>query len=219
VQYNRDALSPVTHASIGVETRMTSPLVTVEFSDSSTLKMQAVRDGEVLSVPFRPQGIPAGRSIAAGAYSFTTGELSFDAANNHRLAPSLDYRFGEFYNGNRTGYTGGFRFRANKNFAATVSFSRDIVDLPGGVHFHTDLASLRLDQSFSTRMFLNAFIQYNNVTHQVTANIRYDFIHHPLSDVFLVYNDTRFQNVLQPVPVAQLPQRALILKVTHLLSF
>jgi hypothetical protein len=52
----------------------------------------------------------------------------------------------------------------------------------------------------------------------VRSNIRYDFIHHPLSDVFLLYNDTRFQNVLQPT-AAQAPSRALILKVTHLLSF
>ena len=93
-----------------------------------------------------------------------------------------------------------------------------MIDLPGGVSFHTDLASLRVDTSFSTRMFLNAFIQYNSVTHQILSNIRYDFIHHPLSDIFLVYNDTRFQNVLQPT-AAQIPSRALILKVTHLLSF
>ena len=58
----------------------------------------------------------------------------------------------------------------------------------------------------------------DSVTHQVLSNIRYDFIHHPLSDVFVVYNDTRFQNVLTPT-AAQLPSRALILKVTHLLSF
>jgi len=67
-------------------------------------------------------------------------------------------------------------------------------------------------------MFLNAFIQYNSVTHQWLSNIRYDFIHHPLSDIYLVYNDTRFQNVLTPT-AAQVPSRAFILKVTHLLSF
>ena len=61
-------------------------------------------------------------------------------------------------------------------------------------------------------MFLNAFIQYNSVTHQVLSNIRYDFIHHPLSDIFITYNDTHFTNGLAP-------SRQLSVKVTHLLSF
>jgi hypothetical protein len=67
-------------------------------------------------------------------------------------------------------------------------------------------------------MFLNAFIQYNSVTRQLASNIRYQFIHHPLSDVFLVYNDTRF-GTTTALPTAVPPSRALILKMTHLVSF
>ena len=67
-------------------------------------------------------------------------------------------------------------------------------------------------------MFLNAFIQYNSVTRQLASNIRYQFIHHPLSDLFLVYNDTRFRDS-GPAGLAQPPSRAVILKLTHLLSF
>jgi hypothetical protein len=85
------------------------------------------------------------------------------------------------------------------------------------VRFTTNLASLRIDGSFSTRMFLNAFIQYNSVARQLTSNIRYQFIHHPLSDVFLVYNDTRPTGVRTATPAPA--SRAIILKVTHLVSF
>ena len=106
----------------------------------------------------------------------------------------------------------------NEKFAATASLSRDDIALPGGVAFDTTLATVRLDTSFSTRMFLNAFVQYNSVTKQIASNIRYDFIHRPLSDLFLVYNDARFVNLDRPTP-AQVPTRALILKYTHLLSF
>ena len=73
--------------------------------------------------------------------------------------------------------------------------------------------SLRVDGSFSTRMFVNAFIQYNSVTHQVLSNIRYDFIHHPLSDVFVTYNDTR------DIDGALQSSKQLVFKITHLLSF
>jgi hypothetical protein len=218
VRYTRDQLNPSTAVPIGVETQTLSPVATVEFSDSSTAQLQVTRNEELLSAPFRPQGIPAGSSIAAGRYRFYDSSISYNPTNSRRIAPSGEYRYGEFYDGNRVGYTAGVRVRASAKLATTFSFSRDTIDLPAGVSFHTDLASLRIDASFSTRMFLNAFIQYNSVTHQVLSNVRYDFIHHPLSDVFLVYNDTRFRDALRPTPT-QIPSRALILKVTHLLSF
>jgi hypothetical protein len=53
---------------------------------------------------------------------------------------------------------------------------------------------------------------------QLASNIRYQFIHHPLSDLFLVYNDTRFHDTGLPGGF-QPPSRAVILKLTHLLSF
>jgi hypothetical protein len=74
--------------------------------------------------------------------------------------------------------------------------------------------SLRVDGSFSTRMFVNAYIQYNSLTRQVFTNLRYDFIHHPLSDIFIVFNETRSTGGNR-TPAS----RALVLKVTHLLSF
>jgi hypothetical protein len=195
-----------------VQTATLTPTLTAEFVDASTLAVSYARDEELLAQPFKPQGIPAGQSIPAGRYVFYTGDALYTPQNAHVIAPTFDYRFGDYYNGSRTGYTAGARVRLSRYLATTVSFSRDTIDLPT-TSFHTDLASLRIDASFSTRMFLNAFIQYNNVTHQVLSNIRYDFIHHPLSDVFITYNDTRDSNgVLQP-------SKQLVLKMTHLLSF
>ena len=40
-------------------------------------------------------------------------------------------------------------------------------------------------------MFLSSFIQYNNESDQVASNIRFRFIHRPLSDIYVVYNDVR----------------------------
>ena len=195
-----------------VQTATLTPSVTAEFVDASTVSVSMTRDEEALTRAFRPQGIPAGFSIPADRYTFNTGEVQYNPSNSHVLAPSADVRFGEFYNGNRTGFTIGARARLSEKLATTFGFSRDQIDLPD-TSFHTDLASLRIDASFSTGMFLNAFVQYNNVTHQLLSNIRYDFIHHPLSDIFIVYNETR------DTDGAVAPSRAIIVKVTHLLSF
>jgi hypothetical protein len=61
-------------------------------------------------------------------------------------------------------------------------------------------------------MFLNGLVQYNNVTDEWNSNIRFNFIHRPLSDLFIVYNDLRDET-------GAMKNRALIVKYTHLLSF
>ena len=60
-----------------------------------------------------------------------------------------------------------------------------------GTIFSTHLASTRVSWYFSTRMYLSALLQYNSDRKQMSSNIRFNFIHHPLSDLFLVYNEAR----------------------------
>jgi hypothetical protein len=50
------------------------------------------------------------------------------------------------------------------------------------------------------------------VTDEWNSNIRFNFIHRPLSDLFIVYNDLRDET-------GAMKNRALIVKYTHLLSF
>ena len=80
--------------------------------------------------------------------------------------------------------------------------------VPNG-SFSASLVGARLLYGFSPRFFLNAFVQYNADTHQVSSNIRFDIIHHPMSDLYLVYNDRR-DNLN-----GQLAERAFIIKLTN----
>lgn len=54
---------------------------------------------------------------------------------------------------------------------------------------------------------------FNADTHQLSSNIRFDLIHHPLSDLYLVYNDTR------DTITGRVRERAFIVKLTNLFSF
>jgi len=91
-------------------------------------------------------------------------------------------------------------------------YTRNDVQLREG-SFTTNLISSRVSYFFSTRMFLSTLIQYNSDRKQVNSNIRFNFIHHPLSDLFLVYNEQR------DTSGAGINDRALTLKYTHLFSF
>jgi hypothetical protein len=82
------------------------------------------------------------------------------------------------------------RWRVNTNLSASTSVEANAVDLPEG-SFDTQLARFRIDYSFSTKMFLNTFVQYNNATSSWLTNVRYRLMYRPLSDFYVVYNDVR----------------------------
>ena len=66
--------------------------------------------------------------------------------------------------------------------------------------------------SFSTRTFHSGLIQYNTDLRQWNSNIRFNIIHRPLSDFFLVYNERR-----DSVSYSLL-DRALIAKFTQMIG-
>ena len=103
-------------------------------------------------------------------------------------------------------------WRPDYHLNTTLDYTYNRVNLPNG-SFSTSLVGARLLYGFSPRFFLNAFVQYNADTHQVSSNIRFDIIHHPMSDLYLVYNDRR--DTLN----GQLVERAFIIKLTNLFNF
>lgn len=61
-------------------------------------------------------------------------------------------------------------------------------------------------------MFLNALVQYNNDARQWSSNVRFNLIHRPLSDIFLVYNERRNSEG------GDLIDRAVIAKLTYMIA-
>ena len=62
-------------------------------------------------------------------------------------------------------------------------------------------------------MFLSSFLQYNATTNQFSANTRFNLIHRPLSDLFVVYNERR------DTASQALIDRGVIVKFTNLFDF
>jgi hypothetical protein len=99
----------------------------------------------------------------------------------------------------------------NERLGLSGSMSLNDIDLPSGA-FATNLVTGRVNYSFSTQMFLNALLQYNTDARQWSSNVRFNFIHRPLSDFYLVYNEQRDSRT------ADLISRAVIAKLTYCCS-
>lgn len=79
--------------------------------------------------------------------------------------------------------------------------------------FTTTLVNFRSGYSFSTNMFLDALVQYRSDVKQFSANLRFNLIHRPLSDFFVVYNEAQFTDTTQAAG------RGLVVKYTRMFAF
>ena len=154
-------------------------------------------------------GIGPVLTVAPGVYQFEDAGVAVDSNRSAALSGGVELRGGEFWTGDQRTGSANVRIRFSGHLAASASVSRSVVRLPEG-SFTADLLGLRLDWSFNPRMFLNAFVQYNGEADTWLSNVRYNLIHRPLSDIYLVWNETRSPGITR---------RALMLKYTHLIAF
>ncbi|MBI2220749.1 MAG: carbohydrate binding family 9 domain-containing protein [Acidobacteria bacterium] len=158
------------------------------------------------------EGFPLGASgltVAAGEYAFEHASVSYQSNKSAALSGNIHAQIGEFWDGRQRTATGGLRVRVNQHFSASVTIGRNSISLPQGA-FDPTLLGLRLDYSFTPRMFLNAFVQYNGDLDAWLSNVRLNLIHRPLSDIYVVWNEVR---------LAGATRRALQFKYTHLVAF
>jgi len=126
------------------------------------------------------------------------------------LSGSLELTTGGFFDGDKDSYEFSGTFQLPQ-FRAELSWRHDDVTIVAG-DFETELVTARANYSFNPSMFLNALIQYNSELGEVSSNIRFNLIHKPLSDFFLVYNERRSST-------REVLERALIAKLTYVFSF
>jgi hypothetical protein len=150
--------------------------------------------------------------IPVGDYNYEEQGFEFNTDRSRALSASLKWYQGEFWNGDKTSFLVGGQYRPDFHISAGFDFTRDSVRLPGG-DFRVDLLRFRLRYAFNTRTFLDTFIQYNSEEESVTSNVRFNLIHHSLSDLFLVYTEER------PTSGENQTDRVISVKYTHLLGF
>jgi hypothetical protein len=187
-------------------TRVGSLTYEMQFRDGAVMNARVNTTSEQLDAPFT---IGSDLSIEPGEYGFENLAVDYRSNQSARLSGNIGLETGEYWSGDRRAVTGGMRVRLNEHVAASVNLTRNVIELPQG-SFTADLARFRLDWSFTPRMFLNAFVQYNGEADSWLSNIRFNLIHRPLSDIYVVWNETR-----QPGDT----RRALMLKYTHLIAF
>lgn len=158
---------------------------------------------------------PGVDSIPPGGYNWTEYMWRFNSDPSKPVSISFTAAWGGLWSGTQRTTNASVTLQPSYHLRGTLGLQRTDAKLNvPRAHFIKSLWTAQANYSFNPRMFLNALVQYEPATHTVNTNIRFDFIHHPLSDIFLVYNEQRIAT-----PEGGPPGRSIILKVTQMLAF
>ncbi len=170
------------------ETQYTHMDSTVEWRNGTQLSTAWNVTKEGVLHPFE---IYPGIDVPVATYRHSEGQFIF---NTNRGAPvSFEFRAvnGGFFGGRRLRLAPGVNVRFGETFNAQVALDRNDITLPNGP-FVTNLVRTRVNYSFSTRMFLQALVQYNDRDQLWSSNVRFGLLSAANTGLFVVYNDIRY---------------------------
>jgi len=126
---------------------------------------------------------------------------------------SSELTFGEFYNGSALNIKGQLNYRYQPYVSMALRFDYNDVKLASG-HGQQKLFVVgpRLDVTFTNKLFLTTFVQYNNLRDNIGLNTRLQWRFKPASDFFIVYSENYFPETLSS------KNRALVFKFTYWLN-
>jgi hypothetical protein len=167
---------------------------------------------DVLDVPFR---IRPDVTIPVGAYAMHEWYFTLNTSPGRRFYSRATVSPVDFYGGSRLNMSLAGGARVSSRFSTELQYNRNDVKMPWG-DFLVNLSTLRVDYTFSPRMTVRSLTQYNTSTHEVSNNVRFNFIYRPGSDIYVVYNDLSQTGL--PADIFGRKDRQLVVKATYLLQ-
>ena len=101
-----------------------------------------------------------------------------------------------------------YRFQPYVNLSLNTTY--DKIDLPDpfkDVDFV--LFGPSLDLTFTNKLFITTFIQYNDQTDNINVNLRFQWRFAPVSDLFIVYTNNSYPENFQ------IKDKALVAKISY----
>ncbi len=157
-------------------------------------------------------GVPP---VPPGSYSWTEYQLRYISDSSKPLSLNAGFTAGGLWTGAQRSVSLSGVIRPSHQFRLSLGVTRTAADLGApNTDFVTAVWTMRVNYSFTTNMFLDSLVQYDEDRNRFNANIRFNLIHHPLSDLFIVYNEQQVRN--DPTVTAG---RSFIVKVTRMMAF
>jgi hypothetical protein len=183
------------------------------FKNTATIQYRLFNEYVYLFSSFDPTR-SGGKRLAAGTdYSYLRSGLTYTSDRRKLFNYSATGYMGGFFNGSRTFVNTNINYRIQPYGNISMFAEYNKIDLPEPYN-SADLwlVGPRAEISFTDKIFLSTFVQYNSQIDNININARFQWRFRPVSDFFLVYTDNYFPENFQ------VKNRALILKLTYWLN-
>ncbi|MGB4291462.1 MAG: hypothetical protein WBJ37_01085, partial [Bacteroidales bacterium] len=132
---------------------------------------------------------------AGERYNWVSGGVGFSSDSRKLFTYSLSTGYGTYFNGKRFSINGsaGYRFQPYGSISLSADYNNIILPHPYN-SAELILISPRLDITFTDKIFLTTFVQYNNQIDNINTNIRFQWRFAPVSDLFIVYTNNSYTN-------------------------
>jgi hypothetical protein len=161
------------------------------FLNTSRLEIGALATFQRLPEDFNPIDPKGDSTLLAGEqFRWYTIGIEYQSDSRKVFNFSLESSYGGFYNGTLLNINGILNYRYQPYGSLAVQFDYNDIQLPqeyGSAQFI--LIGPRLDLTFTDKLFLTTFVQYNDRVDNVNLNARFQWRFKPASDFFVVYTE------------------------------
>ena len=182
-------------------------------SSGAWAEMSVNQRYEKLDKPFRIH--PDVARIPVGSYGWNEYQLKLQTDPSRLMSLTVIGISGGLWSGTQRTVNAAVTVRPSYAFRVTAGLQRTNASLAvPRARFISTIWTARANYSFTTNMYVDLLLQYNRDLHQFNANVRFNLIHHPLSDIFIVVNEQHMAT-----PNAPPSGRGVIVKYNRMFSF
>ena len=125
--------------------------------------------------------------IQPGSYNFGETQIGFNTAGQREFSGSVNYRTGDFFNGERVNINSSFTWNQSRYFSMSLRYDWNNIELPQG-DFTTRLSSVNSQVAFSPNLYWISLLQYDNVSEEIGINTRLQWVPKAGQEAFVVLN-------------------------------
>ncbi len=169
----------------------------VEFLNTRAKVLSYKRQYILLLEPFDPTN-SGGDTLAAGTdYDWNSSEVKYQSDARKKFNYSFGASYGGYFNGSRLNISGQITYRFQPYGSISLNMTYDNLQFPEP-YKDADflLVGLKADVTFTNKLFLTTFLQYNEQMDNFNTNIRLQWRYKPVSDLFIVFSDNYIPNGL-----------------------
>ena len=183
----------------------------VQFTSSANAEFEVQRRYELLRRDFNPLDKDSTSLTEGSDYQWSVYSLNLSTDRRKLLSGDLRLRWGGFYSGKRVNVRGNLNYRIQPFVNLTILADFNHIEMPEGIE-NIWLVGPQLELTFTDKLFLTTFVQYNDQQDNVNLNVRFQWRYKPVSDFFIVYTDNYFPEQLK------VKDRAVVAKFTYWLN-